>query len=241
MTEDYKKQVKDAKQDRERKLVLKHKYENRITQARLGKEAFAAGDYVTAIRKYTDYFETLSELHSCGSIFELRPEHFRKDKDLTETMMISHLYFELARVYDATGKFQEECGKCLDQFVVFTANQPYQVVNSEMARKHLRKYRFRNHDKFFHAYQQIFVQSRKCFIATLCLGENHPGTERLRGFKRWLMLTPGGMAFVRSYYLVSSALTDWMQAHPRVRDIFTNAMKPVLLWLSRALPSIGSP
>lgn len=231
----YKKQVKDARQERERALVLKHKISTRITNVRLGKEAFEAGDFVTAIRKYSEYLETMAEAHKAQGMFELRPSHFNKTQDLTEMMMISHIYFELAKVYDATGKFQQECAKCLEQFALFTANQPYQVVNSEMIRKHMRKFKFKNHDNFMLAYQQIFVQSRKCYIATMCLGEEHPVTSELRHFKQWLLSHRGGTEVVHGYYCISSRLVNWLSEHPRLSLVISKVTAPLLTWFSRSL------
>lgn len=228
----YKKQMKDALKEREHKLMLKHKYDTRITNVRQGKEAFAAGDFLTAIRKYTEYLETVSEVNQVTNIYDIKPGHFDKNKELTEMMMISHLYFELAKVYDATGKFHDDVKKCLEQFVLFTANQPYQVVNSEMCRKHLRKFRFKQQDVFFNAYQQIFVKSRKCYIATHCFGETHPTTERLRLFKSWLERRPWGFKFIEFYYYSSVRLLEILEQHPFLNKIITPPSRHLLRWFS---------
>lgn len=231
-TGQYKKKVKDELKDRERKLILKHKFETRITCVKQGKQAFAAGDFVTAIRRYTDYLETIAEVNQLSGIYDVKPDHFHKSKDVTELMMLSHLYYELAKVYDATGKFQEDVTKCLDQFVIFSANQPYQVVNSEMARKHLNKFKFKNHAAFQTAYQQIFVKSRKCYVATQCFGETHPTTENLRLFKSWLLTVPGGQTLVSSYYRCSQPLVCWLDKHPQAARCFNLFMRPCLQWFS---------
>jgi len=175
----------------------------------------------------------MADYHGCAGMYELKPANFNGGKDITELLMTSHIYFELAKVFDATGKFREECGKCLDQFVVFSANQPFQVVNSEMIRKHVRKFKFKNHDLFTKAYQGIFVQSRKCYVATLCFGEEHPTTERLRFFKAWLLARPGGRSAVATYYRVSSELVAWLPRHPWLQALFVLASRPVLRWFSR--------
>lgn len=232
-TEAYRKKVQDERHEKERTVLLKRRLDNRITNARLGKEAFQQGDFVTAIRKYSEYLETMASYHGCENMYELKPANFNGGKDITELLMTSHIYFELAKVYDATGKFREECGKCLVQFVLFSANQPYQVVNSEMVRKHTRKYKFKNHDLFAKAYQGIFVQSRKCYVATLCFGEKHPTTERLRFFKAWLLGRPGGLAAVETYYRNSSRLVEWLPNHPRLLSCFVGISRPALRWFSR--------
>lgn len=228
----YKKQVKDALKEREHKLMLKHKYDTRITNVRQGKEAFVKGDFVTAIRRYTEYLETVAEVHRIPNIYEIRPAHFDKNKDITEMLMISHLYFELAKVYDATGKFEDDVKKSLEQFVLFTANQPYQVVNSEMCRKHLKKFRFRQHQVFFDAYQQIFVKSRKCYIATHCFGEEHPTTQNLREFKTWLQAQPGGIKCINLYYRISTFWLTIIARHPALDRFSTPFVRRILSWFS---------
>jgi hypothetical protein len=157
------KQKKVTRDEREKILRLKHKYENRITVAKHGKECLDAGDYGNALKKFIDYFLILVELKEVKDIYELKVHMFDPKKDLTELLMISHIFFEMARMYDAVPKFQEDSKKCLDQFVHFSANQPFQVVNSEMVRKYLKKSVFKNPEVFRSAYQQIFVQSKKCY------------------------------------------------------------------------------
>jgi len=228
----YKKKVQDELKDRERRLILKHRYETRISSVKQGKQAFASGDFVTAIRRYTEYLETIAEVHGLSGIYDVKPDHFNKSKDITEMMMLSHLYYELAKVYDATGKFQGDVEKCLDQFVTFSVNQPYQVVNSEMARKHMNKFKFKNHEFFMRAYQQIFVKSRKCYVATHCLGDAHPETQRLREFKGWLLKKPCGTRIVAYYYRSSSLLVTWLDSHPGISQLFNSVTRPCLMWFS---------
>lgn len=229
----YKKKVRDSLKEREHIAILKHKYDTRITNVKIGKHAFAKGDFLTAIRKYTEYLEVVAEVNKIPGIYELHPGHFDKNKDITEMLMISNLYFELAKVYDATGKFQDDLSKCLDQFVLFSANQPFQVVNSEMCRKHLRKFKFKNHDLFFKAYQQIFVKSRKCYVATHCFGETHPTTENLRRFRMVLLGHSAGQSFVRAYYLHSPRFVLWLDKHPRLARLINPLLRSGLSLFSR--------
>lgn len=233
----YKKKVRDSLKEREHIAILKHKYDTRITNVKIGKQAFVKGDFLTAIRKYTEYLEVISEVKKLTSIYELHPNHFDKSKDITEMLMISNLYFELAKVYDATGKFQEDLSKCLDQFVLFSANQPFQVVNSEMCRKHLRKFKFKNHDLFFKSYQQIIVKSRKCYVASHCFGEDHYHTNSLRAFREFLMEHSIGQSFVRLYYSHSPAFVQFMQDHQRLDAFLNPILKYGLSLFSRMVES----
>ncbi|HLW57784.1 MAG TPA: hypothetical protein VKY27_10385 [Bacteriovoracaceae bacterium] len=200
---------KEAKEKRENDVVLQHKYNNRITITRHGKEAFDNGEYAIALSRYKEYLETVSEVKEAGTdIYSLRPSHFDPEKDLTEMLMISQIYLELARIYDAVPKYKDELHKSLDQFLNFTINQPYQVINSEILRKHIKRGKFRNYDTFRDYYQQIAIQSKKCYIVTFSLGNDHPVTQEYRLFKEWLLDFPLGQELVRLYYLHSSVLVE---------------------------------
>jgi hypothetical protein len=228
-----------AREDREKRLILKHRFENRITVAKYGKESMDAGDYGNALKKFMEYFSVLAEVKGVKDMYSLRLNHFDPKKELTEMLMISHVYFEMARMYDAVPKFHDECRKCLGQFVHFSANQPYQVVNSEMVRKHLKKSKFKNPDEFRGAYQQIFVQSKKCYVVTFCYGDTHPVTQDYRLFKDWLLDHESGRELVRLYYKFSSVAVSRWESNPIARAAGHVLIKPLLLLFSKViLPAI---
>ncbi len=228
-----------AREERERNLVLKHKYENRITTVRFGKESLDVSDWGNALARWTDYLKTLSEAKRAKDIYSLRIQHFDQKKELTEMLMISHLYFEMARMYDAHPKFHEESRKCLDQFVHFSANQPYQVVNSELMRKWLKKASFKNEAAFRLAYQQIFIQSKKCYVVTFCYGENDVVTHEFRQLKDWLLERHWGMKIVETYYRHSSIVVPKYEHHFAARYFSRLIIKPALLLFSKlVLPLI---
>jgi hypothetical protein len=230
---------KASRDERERILKLKHRYENRVTVARYGKESLDAGDYGNAIRKFTDYLAIMAEVKEVRDIYELRVQHFDSKKELTEMLMISHIYFEMARLYDAVPKFHGDAQKCLDQFVAFTANQPFQVVNSEMIRKYLKKSVFKNPEIFRHAYQQIYVQSKKCYVVTFCYGDTHPITRECREFKDWLLDRSWGQELVRRYYVSSSVIVPIFERSPVLRFFGKSLGKPAVLLFSKIfLPAI---
>lgn len=224
-----------AREEREKNLRLKHKYENRITTVRFGKESLDISDWGNALSKWTDYMKTVAEAKKVKDIYSLRITHFDPKKEITEMLMISHLYFEMARMYDAHEKFHEESKKCLDQFVHFSANQPYQVVNSELVRKWLKKAAFKNPESFRVAYQQIFVQSKKCYVVTFCYGETDLVTQQYRVLKDRLLDYELGRKFVEIYYRHSSVLVPRYQNSPAAHLIARLFVKPVLLLFSKVI------
>lgn len=226
---------RQAREEREKMLVLKHKFENRITIAKHGKESLDAGDYSGALQKFAEYMQIMADIKKVSNVYALRPAHFDPKRDVTEMLMISHVYFEMARIYDAVPKFAEESKKCLEQFVIFSANQPFQVVNSELIRKHLKKSVFKNADVFRWAYEQIYVQSKKCYVVTFCYGDSHPVTQEFRNFKDWLLESHSGRELVRLYYCYSSRIVPAWQNSPAMHFITKVLFRPMLLLFSKTL------
>lgn len=226
---------RQAREEREKMLILKHKFENRITITKFGKEALDAGDYSTAIQHFTEYMQIMADIKKTKDFYSLKPAHFDPKKDLTEMMMMSHVFFEMARVYDAVPKFADESKKCLEQFVAFSANQPYQVVNSELIRKHLKKSVFKSADNFRHAYEQIYVQSKQCYIVTFCYGDADPVTQEYRKLKDVLLDYRLGQELVRAYYNWSSVrVVQWQNNFWAIRT-GKYLVKPLLLLFSKTI------
>jgi hypothetical protein len=226
---------KAAREEREKMLILKHKFENRITIAKFGKEALDHNDYSGAVTKFVEYMQIMADVKKVKDHYALRPSHFDPKKDVTEMLMISHVFFEMARVYDAVPKFHDESKKCLEQFVLFSANQPYQVVNSELVRKHLKKSLFKNPAVFRDAYSQIFVQSKKCYVVTFCYGTDHKLTQEFRLFKDWLLEFRAGQELVRLYYVHSSVMVSQWEKSPVMHLFASIIVKPLLVLFSKTL------
>ncbi len=229
------KSKKASKEARENQIILEHKYKNRITVVKFGKQSLDANDYGTALRKFVEYLQTMAEVKECSDIYSLRVNHFDTNKDITEMLMMSHVYFEAARIYDAIPKFHADSKKCLDQFVHFSVNQPYQVVNSELIRKHLKKSVFKNPEAFRTAYEQIFVQSKKCYVVTFCYGDAHPITQEYRVFKDWLLKFSLGYKLVRNYYRFSSVVVERWHNHRGFKFFSKYLICPLLVLLSKTL------
>ncbi len=223
----------DQREKELRKKALQKKYTQRITIAKQGREAMANRDYVNAIKKYNAYLSILAELHDQTDIFALTPKMFDAKKDMTEMLLISHVYWDLARVNEMTPKLQKSFQMALNQFIKFTINQPYQVLNAEMLRKYNKKNKMTSPQigALEHAHQQIFVQSKKCFIATISFGSDHKITNELRLFKRYLTSRPQGIKFIDYYYRISSPLVSFLESHLLLKFLFKSLSRPSLYFL----------
>ena len=217
-------------ENKRRKVGLQKKYATRITIARQAREHFLANEYVPAAKKYSEYLQVLSETHDLEDIYALRPEHFGKKIPVTELLLISHVFWELARTYEMVPKFASTFNKCMDQFIRFTINQPYQVLNAEMLRKYINKNKKRSIqiDKLNESYTKIFIQSKKCYIATMCFGENHPTTQNLRLFKHFLLEHNIGQNLVKYYYRYSPFVVSYLEQRPFLAYISKIIVVPFL-------------
>jgi hypothetical protein len=224
-----------AREEREKMLLLKHKVDNRITTARFGKESLDAGDYAGAVKRFNEYLTTIAEYKKVDDFYQLKVSHFDNKRDLTEMLLISHIFFEMARIYDAIPRFNGEFKKCLGLFVHFSVNQPYQVVNSELVRKYLKKSTFKNPDDFRNAYQQIFIQSKKCYIVTYCYESEHHITEDYRLFKSWLLKSDFGFELVNTYYRFSSSVINKWSDSPFLKISGKYFLKPMLMIFAKTL------
>lgn len=226
---------KKDREEKDRAIILQHKFENRITVARFGKEALDAGDYSTALRKFTEYLSIVAEVKEAKDMYSIKISSFDPKSEITEMLMISHIYFEIARLYDAVPKFKDELKRSLEQFVHFSVNQPYQVVNSEMARKYIKRSVFKNPDNFQNAYQQIYVQSKKCYVVTFCFGNDHFITAEYRKVKDWLLDYSWGQEMVRRYYGFSSIMVEKWE-HNRIAQFSAQIIiRPLLVLFQKTL------
>ncbi len=149
---------------------------------------------------------------------------------VTELLLISHIYWEIARVNEMTPKLSANFQKALSQFIKFTVNQPYQVLNAEMLRKYIKKNAksSRQIGALNEAYSQIFVQSKKCYIATMCYGDEHQVTNQLRDFKSHLLNWPFGNILVSLYYKHSSSLCRYLEKNSKIKKQVIFFSKPFL-------------
>lgn len=174
-------------------------YRERLKTLRKGQEYYSQDDLPKAVDCYTQYLHAIAKYHKVDEA-KLSPKFFDKEKDLAELLLISHVYWDLAKAYDRSPKLNSESIRCLDQFVKFTSGFKYQYVNARMLRNYIRKRMAHNLKAFKQAYDRIQVESKGCFVATDLYGYYHPYTIELRKFKNSIYRYRIGRSFVIFYY-----------------------------------------
>ena len=160
---------------------------------------------------------------------KLSPSLFHAEKDMTELLLISHAYWDLAKAYDRSPNLQRDCLRCLEQFIKFSIGFKYQHVNAQIIRKFNNKKQAHNPKAFETAYQRIQISSKRCYIATMVYGENHPQTHALRLFKKKISTSHLGLDFIDNYYRFSPLVVTFLAKHSFLRKYSTRIfIKPLL-------------
>lgn len=222
-----KKDAKDLKDERKREQIVEL-YRTRLTHLKRAQLLVKDERMAQAVESYQKYLAILA-LYFDTTEDRLTPTLFDSEKDVTELLLISHAYWDLAKAFDRSPNLQRDCFRCLEQFVKFSIGFKYQHVNAQIIRKFNNKKQAHNPKAFEAAYHKIQISSKKCYIATSCFGEFDERTETLRGFKELIAPYDLGKDFIDTYYSFSPRLISYLNAHTRVKFFFESIFfKPTL-------------
>ncbi|MCB9094796.1 MAG: hypothetical protein H6621_06980 [Halobacteriovoraceae bacterium] len=210
--------------------IIEERYKKRFSSAKIGKACYKRGDAAGMVGYYNGYLKAIGDFHSVDPM-KLKPSVFEGNSAVSERILVSQIYYELARVYDMKSEdtYVKRTQQCLDQFAIFTVNQPYQNINSEMLRVHLKTTNFRNKEMFRETLKKIYSKSSTCFIATYCYSSSSPVTQEFRQFRNSTMNKPWGFALYRYYYAHSPYIVNFLENYPRLGNILKYSfIKPIL-------------
>lgn len=207
-------------------------YRERLSALKRAQEFAHKGDVPRAVERYKHYLNCLA-LYFGTTEEKLKPELFDPKRDLSEMLLISHAYWDLAKAYDRSPKLQKEALRYLDQFVKFTAGFKYQHVNSRMLKKFMRQKLARNPEAFKQALDKIKLESNGCFIASHCFGADHQVTNELRLFKKTIAPFKMGRAFIGFYYDIAPSVIHLFQKSSLLTFILLPPIRVVLTFVSR--------
>ncbi|MGB0453629.1 MAG: hypothetical protein ACPGJV_07925 [Bacteriovoracaceae bacterium] len=194
--------------EREEKLskeIIRAAYQTRLGHLRRGQEHAAKNEISKSVENYLTYLKALETYFEVKEE-NLSPKLFDKQKDLTELLLISHVYWDLAKAYDKNPKTINEARRCLNQFVKFSIGFKYQRLNSDIIRKYIKKRLPRNVGIFKETYEKLRVASKGCYVATYCFGETSPEVIALRGFRTTKIDSKIWRKLFNAYYFVSPLL-----------------------------------
>ncbi len=206
----------------ERPKYIIQKYRDRLSVLRQAQEFSQKDDIPRAVTAYTKYLDALAVYFDITED-RLVPEIFLKEKNIAEILLISQVYWDLAKAYDRSPRLKKECERCLNQFVKFSLGFKFQFINSEMLRKFLKKRAAYNPKLFADAFQKLKLSSKSCYIATFSFDEDSGIVADLRIFKQKLLNFRLGSLFTAYYYQQSPKLIDLFIDNPYF-GILTNSI-----------------
>jgi hypothetical protein len=216
------KKVKEQMEKAERERLMKL-FQRRMELARDGALAYREGKLKEAVQNYYTYIDILERTKSVGRD-KLEPTHFDMKQDVAELLLLSGVFWDLAKIHDRSAKSDmTRLRFYLDRFVLFSKNMPFHHVSSELVRKYLVNGTPRHRKEFKDSH--IRLGGGKCFIATALEDECEPGTlDRLRVFRDLRLQTnPWGRGAVRMYYTVSPTVARGILRLPEAIRRFLGA------------------
>ena len=218
------KDLKDAK----KREQVNELYRTRLTHLKRAQLLTRDDRISQAVDSYTKYLGILA-LYFDTTEDNLNPNLFDPVKDVTELLLISHAYWDLAKAFDRSPNLQRNCFRCLDQFVKFSIGFKYQHINGQIIRKFNNKKQAHNLKAFEAAYHKIQISSKKCYLASSCFGDDDLRTQTLRYFKLKIAPFSLGKSFIDYYYQFSPIIIQYFNAHPFTKWLFeTFLIKPFL-------------
>lgn len=210
-------------------------YRERLQILKRAQEFSQKNDIPKAVQSYSKYLNILCTYFRVTED-KLSPNLFDAEKDITEMLLISHAYWDLAKAYDRSPTLRAESARCLDQFVKFSTGHKFQHVNAQMLRKFCKSRKCYNPKAFNKAYERMHVNSKGCYLASYAFGENDDVTNYFREFKKSIIGTKFGFKFVEQYYIYSPKFVSFCVKHPKFGLALKHYFfKPILLCLKGLL------
>ena len=203
-------QIENAEREHKRKL-----FAQRIELARNGIRSYDKGRLAESASHLLAYIHILEEWKEIpeGS---LSPSHFDRAKDMPELLLISGVYWDLAKMYDRTKSPEryKDFRHYLEKYVLFSKGMPFQGLCAETVRKYIQLGNPTHEKDFQNVYKSISMA--KCFVATALVDTTRPETiDRLRSFRDgYLRERDWGRRFIAWYYRKGPRLAERVENWP---------------------------
>lgn len=188
---------------------------HRIEIVKSAVKAYELNKHADAVQFYKFYLRIVEDWKGVGT-GGLHPSLFSLQDDLPELLLISGVYWDLAKLFDRTetAERHREFMHYLEKYILFSKGMPYQVLTAETLRKYLGSSKPIHKSQFKHAYKMI--KGGGCFVATSLSDLIAPDTlPRLRAYRDGrLSQSAIGRWFIEFYYEVGPALADFTDHLP---------------------------
>lgn len=225
-----------TKNQEKRSPDLIKNYNSRYTYLKKAKSYTMNDDNINAFDYYQRYLTALAQWYNLESIDLLSPDLFNIEKDLGELLMISQVYWELAKFFDRTNNSKNLLEENLEKFTIFSKSFKFQRINAQILKQYIKKNIPHHPHVFEFYYKKIQIESHFCFLATYAYPEDPERLETFRKFKRSSLDNKYGLLLVEFYYAISPWLVEQCQRSPSLHFfLFRCFIKPSLSLLFHLL------
>jgi len=226
-----------AEEERRRKLLSR-----RIDLARAGLLAYQNGKIIEAVKSFQAYLRIVEDIKNVSE-GGLKPDCFDQKKELPEVLMISGIYWDLAKIYDRThsAESQREFYHFMEKYIQFSKGLPFQPVCAESLRKYLQYERPMHKNEFKNAYR--LLSDSQCFIVTSLIDVTASQTLPIFwNFRdRYLRQYRVGRSFIAWYYRRGPGIALQVNALPPfARKALGKGLDSVAFLMKYCTNSLGS-
>jgi hypothetical protein len=193
----------------------REQFRRRLELARTGVKNYQLKRITDAVRAFHSYIGVLEDWKGVSS-GGLSPSNFDPKTDLPELLLISGIYWDLAKLYDRTKSAakKKEFMHYLEKYIVFSKGMPYEAVASESLRKYIATEKPVHMEEFKNAYK--LLSSSKCFVATSLMDLTREETLMvLRDFRDLkLSKSRAGRALTAVYYFFGPGIASMLDRSP---------------------------
>lgn len=220
------KSIQDAV-DRQHEQRQRESWRKRVAIAKRGMQLYEQNKYIEALRVFNEYI-SIVERHNGVSPGALHPDLFDEKKGAIEILLITGIYWDLAKIYDHVKGKEIEMRLCLEKYVAFSIRRRHLLLASEAMRRHIRSGRCVHKDDFRNAHNELRAQLSRCFIAGALFGPASPQVAALCAFRdRTLLASRAGRLFVEVYYRLSPPVACLLLRMPPLAWFFRALLRPV--------------
>lgn len=205
-------QAEIERAERERRKQIKRK---RMELAQGGLRAYNERRYAQSTSLLLGYLKLAEESKGVAE-GGLQPSHFDPKEDAIELLLISGVYWDLAKLLDRAKSegARKKCRHYLEKFILFSKGKSFEAVSAETLRKYVSNDKPIHRNDFRSAYR--VMTGTKCFVVTSL--QDHVASDTLgvlRGYRdERLARTRRGRLMIRVYYGVGPLLAAGLDRAP---------------------------
>lgn len=212
-------------------------YARRLQITKQAQDLCAKGKIMEAVAMYEKYLEVL-ETRFKTSKEGIHPHLFDQTTDDQELLLLTAVFWELAKIYDRKDDGYSYFKFYLGKYVEFSIGAPYMVLSAETLRKYVASGKAKHRKEMEAAQIGIRDKMKKCFISSAVYGPTSQETVILQEFRdEFLMRYALGRLLVDLYYALSPSIAYHVGGKIRFRRAMKRGLDTIVLPMAKSLLS----